>query len=168
MDRCALRAAARGFALVALAAAIPAAAQIEERLAGCARIAAPSERLSCYDGLSASAPSNRARTASPSRDEGAPDPAAFASAAAADFGFDRAAPGRGPDGVQSRYDGEFTGWSGSTLFRLENGQVWKQAQAGRVTHRATRPAVTIRRGAFGNYRLSVEGVPQSVRVERIR
>ena len=28
--------------------------------------------------------------------------------------------------VESRIDGEFTGWTGSTIFRLRNGQIWQQ------------------------------------------
>ena len=74
----------------------------------------------------------------------------------------------GTQQMQSRYDGEFTGWSGNTLFRLENGQVWKQSQSGRVDFRASRPLVTIKRSTLGSYRLNVQGLDQSIRVERVK
>ncbi|MBT8145028.1 MAG: hypothetical protein KJO55_10025, partial [Gammaproteobacteria bacterium] len=45
--------------------------------------------------------------------------------------------------ITSRYDGEFTGWTGKTLFRLENGQVWRQSESGRFRANLDRPMVTI-------------------------
>ncbi|NNC65762.1 MAG: hypothetical protein HKN84_13335 [Gammaproteobacteria bacterium] len=73
----------------------------------------------------------------------------------------------GPDEIESRFIGEFTGWRGNTTFALENGQVWRQAEEGRLVFRSAEPLVTIRRGAFGTYRLTVEGVNRSVRVRRV-
>jgi hypothetical protein len=69
--------------------------------------------------------------------------------------------------IQSRYVGEFRGWTGKTVFKLENGQVWQQAQSGRMAWRATNPMITIKRGFMGSYQLSVEGVNKTVRVKRI-
>jgi hypothetical protein len=69
--------------------------------------------------------------------------------------------------IQSRYRGEFTGWSGKTIFRLENGQVWQQIESGRMSWKATNPMITINRGFMGSYQLSVEGVNKKVRVKRI-
>ena len=149
-------------------------AQVEDRLADCARIAGSSERLACYDALSEARRSattrdwngafglDATRRSRVAADSGAPE-----ADSAPDFGFDDRQSG-GPAQVQSRYDGEFTGWSGNTLFRLENGQVWKQAQSGRVSARAARPKVTIKRATLGGYRMSVEGLSDSIRVERVR
>jgi len=53
------------------------------------------------------------------------------------------------------------------VFRLENGQVWRQADSDRLAYAADSPLVTIRRGAFGTYRLTVEGLNRSTRVRRI-
>ncbi|MDH3589587.1 MAG: hypothetical protein OEQ74_09300 [Gammaproteobacteria bacterium] len=69
--------------------------------------------------------------------------------------------------ISSRYDGEFTGWSGRTIFRLENGQVWRQAESGRFRASIDRPMLIIERGAFNSYRLRVEGMNRSLRVKRI-
>jgi hypothetical protein len=69
--------------------------------------------------------------------------------------------------IRSRYVGEFTGWDGKTVFRLENGQVWQQNESGRMSWKATSPMITIKRGFMGSYVLRVEGVNKTVRVKRI-
>lgn len=69
---------------------------------------------------------------------------------------------------QSRIVGEFSGWSGNTEFRLENGMVWKQDESDRFRLQPMdSPTVTITPGLFGGWRLSVEGHNRTVRVERI-
>jgi hypothetical protein len=147
-------------------------AQVEDRLADCARIAGSSERLACYDALSAAHKNTDVDWSwsfnSESGHSTAAEPRSVQPDTAANFGFDNAKGASDVEQIQSRYDGEFTGWSGNTLFRLENGQVWKQAQSGRNAQRATRPVVRIERTALGSYRMSVEGSSESVRVERVR
>ncbi len=69
--------------------------------------------------------------------------------------------------IESRYVGEFTGWTGKTVFKLENGQVWQQAESGRMSWKASNPMITIKRGFMGSYQLAVEGVNKKVRVKRI-
>lgn len=73
------------------------------------------------------------------------------------------------EAVESRLAGEFTGWTGRTTFRLENGQVWQQAgggeYAGETLHN---PAVKVYPAALGAYWLQVEGLRQRVRVKPIR
>jgi len=69
---------------------------------------------------------------------------------------------------QSRIIGEFSGWSGNTVFRLENGMVWRQDENDRFRLQPVdSPMVTIKPGLFGAWRLSVEGHNRAVRVERI-
>lgn len=72
-----------------------------------------------------------------------------------------------PEVLESRIVGDFKGWSGKTVFRLENGQVWEQAAAGRFYHRAENPRVLIRKGAMGTYLLQLEGMGSTIRVRRI-
>ena len=75
---------------------------------------------------------------------------------------------RGPEQIESRLMGEFTGWKGNTRFVLENGQVWQQTDNSRfVSRKMDTPMVTIRRGALGSYLLKVEGYNSSVKVVRI-
>ena len=77
----------------------------------------------------------------------------------------------GPSGrsVISRIAGTFAGWSGSTRFTLENGQVWQQAESGALSGvGADSPAVTIEPAFMGTWRMRVDGYNQRVRVKRIK
>lgn len=80
----------------------------------------------------------------------------------------RDAPSSGP--IVSRIRGNFRGWSGNTVFELENGQVWRQADGGAPVFSVNLvdPVVTIREGVLGGWLLSVEGYNRSVRVVRVR
>ena len=62
------------------------------------------------------------------------------------------------DLLVSRVDGQFNGLTGRTIIRLEDGTVWKQANAddryrGRVTDH---PAAAVIHGVFG-YKMQIEG-----------
>lgn len=73
------------------------------------------------------------------------------------------------EGVVSRIAGPFTGWTGNTQFKLENGQVWQQAESGSMRGvNVDSPAVTIRPAFMGSWLLKVEGFNQTVRVRRIK
>jgi hypothetical protein len=68
--------------------------------------------------------------------------------------------------IQSHIDGEFSGWEGDTLVKLVNGQVWQQTEYWYHYHYSYNPKVTITEQ--GGYNMSVEGIPQAVRVERLK
>lgn len=72
--------------------------------------------------------------------------------------------------IRSRIAGSFAGWRGrATIFRLENGQIWRQAAGGAFTPpggRLDRPAVTIRRDDQGRHFLVVDDFGATVRVVR--
>lgn len=71
--------------------------------------------------------------------------------------------------VTSRYVGEFTGWSGKTVFTLENGQVWQQIEQGNLRGISLQsPMITIEQGLFGSWKISVEGLNATTRVKRIK
>lgn len=73
------------------------------------------------------------------------------------------------DGVVSRIAGNFTGWTGKTQFKLENGQVWEQAESGSMRGvNVDSPAVMIRPAFMGSWLLKVEGFNQQIRVRRIK
>lgn len=74
---------------------------------------------------------------------------------------------KAPERIESTIEGTFTGWEGDTVFRLANGQVWKQVQADSFYINVENPKVTIKRAIFGSYLLSVEGFGSSVRVRRV-
>jgi len=96
----------------------------------------------------------------------APVAAPSASTAAA-FGAAMLAPSTPePKKIESRISGSFTGWSGKTLFRLENGQVWQQAEPGVFAAKMQDPTVVIKKLAFG-YLLTIPGDSDTVFVRRI-
>lgn len=71
--------------------------------------------------------------------------------------------------IVSRIKGAFDGWDGQTVFELENGMIWAQADKEKFyTRELENPAVTIKPGMFRTWRLSVEGFNSTCRVERIQ
>jgi len=72
------------------------------------------------------------------------------------------------DVLVSRVDGSFNGLTGGTLIRLEDGTVWKQANADdRYRSRVTdHPAAVVIHGVFG-YKMQIEGT-QAFYVDPVR
>lgn len=71
--------------------------------------------------------------------------------------------------IVSNFIGEFKGWDGETVFKLSNGQVWKQAEKGRqITKLLVNPQVTIKAGMFDSWHLTVDGYNRNVKVKRIQ
>lgn len=77
------------------------------------------------------------------------------------------APVSGPNRIESRIVGQFHGWTGDTVFRLQNGQVWKQAGPGYFETDLKNPKVVIKKLLIG-YVLLVDGYGKEVFVRRIR
>jgi len=71
-----------------------------------------------------------------------------------------------PDQIVSTIEGPFTGWEGKTIFRLSNGQVWRQADPGVFDVNLNSPKVTISKGMMGAFYLRVEGYGTKIRVVR--
>jgi hypothetical protein len=70
--------------------------------------------------------------------------------------------------VVSSIAGSFKGWFGKTEFALANGQVWQQVEEDRYPMNVENPTVTIKPGAFGSWRLQVEGYNRTTPVKRIK
>ncbi|ACB73996.1 hypothetical protein [Opitutus terrae] len=70
--------------------------------------------------------------------------------------------------LQTRISGVFTGWTGRTVFRLDNGQVWQQVDPGVFSVNLESPVVTVRKGRFGAFYLGVEGYGSQVKVKRLQ
>lgn len=77
------------------------------------------------------------------------------------------APSENPGTIETRMDGDFTGWDGGTIFQLANGQTWRQISFGALYHFQRAPKVTLVATGSG-WRLQVAGVPQSIYVKRVR
>jgi hypothetical protein len=128
-------------------------------------------RLACYDRLaSALLELGPAASLSPAVAGTRPEPPPAGAQAAgpeAEFGAQQARDGA-LESITAKVIGGFAGWSGDTVFDLDNGQVWQQSNPGRFEYAGSDRAVTIRRAAFGSFLLSPEGLNRSIRVKRIK
>lgn len=71
--------------------------------------------------------------------------------------------------IITRINGSFSGWDGQTVFRLENGMIWAQADNDKFyTQEMRNPTVTIEPALFGAWKLSIEGYDEECKVERIQ
>ena len=72
------------------------------------------------------------------------------------------------DSISSKIVGNFEGWSGTTKFKLENGQVWQQSSFGVLRVKMSNPNIVIKRSILSDtYTLKIEGLNSSIRVKRI-
>ena len=72
--------------------------------------------------------------------------------------------------IASRLVGSLDGFRTGTVFRLENGQVWRSVDTENRLEgvRLDAPGITIRKGMFGTWRLKVDGYNVSAKVERVQ
>ena len=73
----------------------------------------------------------------------------------------------GAESLETSLTGNFSGWSGRSTFRLENGQLWAQANRDSYLYSPTlhSPKVKIYPASFGTFWLEIEGVNQRCRVK---
>ena len=69
--------------------------------------------------------------------------------------------------IESRISGEIEGWDGDTIFKLDDGQIWQQAEYDYTYFYAYRPEVTIYQTSAG-CRMKVEDETETVLVKRIK
>jgi hypothetical protein len=69
--------------------------------------------------------------------------------------------------IESHIDGDFEGWEGETIFKLDNGQIWQQASYAYTYHYAYHPKVLIYRSG-GGYKMKVDGVDDALPVKRLK
>ena len=62
----------------------------------------------------------------------------------------------------------FKGWSGDTVFRLDNGQVWQQRRRGNYKHLGDDPRVRITKNFMGFYRLEMLDTGKTVQIKRVQ
>jgi len=98
--------------------------------------------------------------------------AGYASTAEDTRGFEHHKKSNDPNDkiINSNIVGTFTGWTGdSTVFTLANGMIWKQAESAAFRIAPIENAeITIKKGTFGGWRLSMVGRNKSVSVNRIQ
>ncbi|MGB9472357.1 MAG: hypothetical protein WBQ59_23640, partial [Candidatus Acidiferrum sp.] len=69
--------------------------------------------------------------------------------------------------IESTISGDLEGWDGDTIFKLDNGQIWQQAEYEYTYFYAYRPDVTIYQTDAG-CRMKVEDETDTVLVKRIK
>jgi hypothetical protein len=69
--------------------------------------------------------------------------------------------------IETQIEGEFEGWSGDTIFKLANGQIWQQSSYAYTYHYAYRPKVLIYK-AGAVYQMKVDGVDGAIQVKRLK
>jgi hypothetical protein len=69
--------------------------------------------------------------------------------------------------VESSINGNFDGWTGDTIFKLQNGQIWQQSSFAYIYHWAFSPKVTIYKSG-ATYKMKVDGVDSTISVTRIK
>jgi len=62
----------------------------------------------------------------------------------------------------------FKGWSGDTIFTLDNGQVWQQRRGGNYHHLGSSTRVRITKNLMGFYRMELLENGKSVQVKRLK
>lgn len=70
--------------------------------------------------------------------------------------------------ISSAIDGPFLGWKGNTLFKLRNGQVWKQIDDSQFSVSLDFPEIEITKGFLGSYFLIVDGYGSRCKVKRLK
>lgn len=71
-------------------------------------------------------------------------------------------------GVKRRIVGPFKGWSGKSVFRLDNGEVWQQRTRSRYAVSLDNPEVEIKKNLFGFYEMIILETGRRVGVTRLR
>jgi len=71
------------------------------------------------------------------------------------------------DVIESMIEGEFKGWDGSTIFKLNNGQTWQQSEYSYMYHYAYQPSVTIYESKDGT-KMKVEEIDEGISVRKLK
>ena len=69
---------------------------------------------------------------------------------------------------EARLTGNFTGWWGKTVFRLDDGQVWRQRSAANYRHRGTDMRVKFKKNWMGGWEMTVVSSGKTVLVSKVK
>jgi hypothetical protein len=73
----------------------------------------------------------------------------------------------GSEAIESQIAGEFKGWTGETIFKLTNGQIWQQTEYDYTYEYAYMPNVTIYKTS-SCWKMKVEEVEDTICVKRLK
>lgn len=145
-------------------------AQGSTPLEQCAAVDSPPARLACYDALAGRPP--QAGATVPATPPAAAPPAPPAAADPANFGNPPVKKGKPkPERITSisaRVIGTPSQWEKGTLFRLDNGQVWRAVEGeGFYPNVGENPEVTISESVFGAYWMDIKSIGRRIKVQRV-
>ena len=69
---------------------------------------------------------------------------------------------------EARLSGDFTGWTGKTIFKLDNGQVWRQRSSANYRHRGSDRRVTFKKNWMGGWEMTVVSSGKTVLVRQVQ
>ena len=69
---------------------------------------------------------------------------------------------------EARLTGDFTGWTGKTIFKLDNGQVWRQRSSANYRHRGSDRRVTFKKNWMGGWEMTVVSSRKTVLVRKVQ
>jgi len=69
---------------------------------------------------------------------------------------------------EARLTGDFTGWTGKTIFKLDNGQVWRQRSSANYRHRGSDRRVTFKTNWMGGWEMTVVSSGKTVLVRKVQ
>ena len=74
-----------------------------------------------------------------------------------------------PDSAfEARLTGDFTGWTGKTIFKLDNGQVWRQRSSANYRHSGSDRRVTFKKNWMGGWEMTVVSSGKTVLVRKVQ
>ena len=73
-----------------------------------------------------------------------------------------------PELLYANIEGSFRGWSGKSVFRLDNGQVWRQRRTGRFYYTGDSRRVVIGKNSWGFFEMRLIEADRSVGVSRVK
>jgi len=69
---------------------------------------------------------------------------------------------------EARLTADFTGWTGKTIFKLDNGQVWRQRSSANYRHRGSDRRVTFKKNWMGGWEMTVVSSGKTVLVRKVQ
>jgi hypothetical protein len=70
--------------------------------------------------------------------------------------------------MYANIEGHFRGWSGKTMFQLDNGQVWRQRVSGRFHYTGDARQVSIGKNRMGFFEMRLIDVDRKIGVSRVK
>ena len=69
---------------------------------------------------------------------------------------------------EARLTSDFTGWTGKTIFKLDNGQVWRQRSSANYRHRGSDTRVKFKKNWMGGWEMTVVSSDKTVLVRKVQ